>query len=110
MPVAELAALPDGAIKPFTAGAVQGFLINRGGQIHALSRVCRSRHGFCSLALPHDARLEARRREVLPAPGNMVQTARDLRQTEVRSGTMQQNGPGYSWTDASVPASHCRAL
>jgi len=31
MPVADLAALPDGAIKPFMVGAVQGFLINRGG-------------------------------------------------------------------------------
>lgn len=40
MPVATLTDLPEGAIKPFTAGAVQGFLINRGGKIRALSRIC----------------------------------------------------------------------
>jgi nitrite reductase/ring-hydroxylating ferredoxin subunit len=39
-PVATLADLPDGAIRPFTAGAVQGFLIHRNGQLRALSRVC----------------------------------------------------------------------
>lgn len=39
-PVASLADLPDGAIRPFTAGAVQGFLIYRNGQVRALSRVC----------------------------------------------------------------------
>ncbi len=52
MPVADLAALPDGAIKPFMAGAVQGFLINRGGQIHALSRVCT--HMGCLLRFSSD--------------------------------------------------------
>lgn len=40
MPIASLADLPEGAIKAFTAGAVQGFLINRHGQVRALSRVC----------------------------------------------------------------------
>ncbi|MDQ2741423.1 MAG: Rieske (2Fe-2S) protein [Chloroflexota bacterium] len=40
MPVANLADLPEGVIKAFSAGAVQGFLIHRGGQVRALSRVC----------------------------------------------------------------------
>jgi nitrite reductase/ring-hydroxylating ferredoxin subunit len=39
-PVASLADLPDGAIHPFTAGAVQGFLMYRNGQLRALSRIC----------------------------------------------------------------------
>jgi cytochrome b6-f complex iron-sulfur subunit len=51
MPVAELADLPEGAIKPFTAGAVQGFLVNRGGQIRALSRICT--HMGCLLRFSH---------------------------------------------------------
>jgi Rieske Fe-S protein len=39
--------LPDGAIRPFTAGAVQGFLIHRNDQFWALSRVCT--HMGCTL-------------------------------------------------------------
>jgi nitrite reductase/ring-hydroxylating ferredoxin subunit len=46
-PVATLASLPDGAIRPFTAGAVQGFLIHRNGQLRALSRICT--HMGCTL-------------------------------------------------------------
>jgi nitrite reductase/ring-hydroxylating ferredoxin subunit len=46
-PVATLADLPDGAIQPFTAGAVQGFLIYRHGQVRALSRICT--HMGCTL-------------------------------------------------------------
>jgi cytochrome b6-f complex iron-sulfur subunit len=32
--------LATGAVRPFTAGAVQGFLLNDGGSVRALSRVC----------------------------------------------------------------------
>lgn len=38
--VADLAALPHGTVKPFKAGHIQGFLFNRHGQLHALSRIC----------------------------------------------------------------------
>jgi len=48
-PVASLADLPDGAIRPFTAGAVQGFLIYRDGQLQALSRICT--HMGCTLRI-----------------------------------------------------------
>lgn len=47
IPVATVAEVPDGAIKAFTAGAVQGFLINKGGNLRALSRVCT--HMGCTL-------------------------------------------------------------
>jgi Rieske Fe-S protein len=46
-PVATLTELPDGTIRPFTAGAVQGFLIYRHGQLRALSRICT--HMGCAL-------------------------------------------------------------
>lgn len=46
-PVAQLAEVPDGAIKPFTAGSVQGFLVNRNGELRALSRICT--HMGCTL-------------------------------------------------------------
>jgi cytochrome b6-f complex iron-sulfur subunit len=46
-PVASLAGLPDGAIRPFTAGAIQGFLIHRNGELRALSRICT--HMGCAL-------------------------------------------------------------
>jgi nitrite reductase/ring-hydroxylating ferredoxin subunit len=38
--VASAADLPDGTIKTFTAGAVQGFLMHRGGRYRAVSRIC----------------------------------------------------------------------
>jgi Rieske Fe-S protein len=46
-PVASLAELPDGAIRTFTAGGVQGFLIHHHGQLRALSRICT--HMGCTL-------------------------------------------------------------
>lgn len=45
--VAQLADLPDGSIRPFTAGAVQGFLIHRKGNVRAMSRICT--HMGCAL-------------------------------------------------------------
>jgi nitrite reductase/ring-hydroxylating ferredoxin subunit len=48
-PVANLADLPDGRIQPFTAGAVQGFLIHRRGRLWALSRICT--HMGCTLRI-----------------------------------------------------------
>jgi nitrite reductase/ring-hydroxylating ferredoxin subunit len=48
-PVATLSDLPDGAIRPFRAGAVQGFLIHRDGRLWALSRVCT--HMGCTLQI-----------------------------------------------------------
>jgi nitrite reductase/ring-hydroxylating ferredoxin subunit len=38
--VMDQAELPEGAVKPFTAGAVSGFLLRKNGQISALSGVC----------------------------------------------------------------------
>jgi nitrite reductase/ring-hydroxylating ferredoxin subunit len=48
-PVATLAELPDGTIRPFTAGAVQGFLIHHKGELRALSRICT--HMGCTLRI-----------------------------------------------------------
>jgi Rieske Fe-S protein len=45
--VATVAEVPGDTIRPFTAGALQGFLINRGGQYRALSRICT--HMGCTL-------------------------------------------------------------
>lgn len=47
MPVAQVADVPPGAVHPFTAGAVQGFVLNRNGQYRALSRICT--HMGCTL-------------------------------------------------------------
>ncbi len=52
MQVASMADLPEGAIQPFTAGSVQGFLINNGGHIRALSRICT--HMGCTLTFVRD--------------------------------------------------------
>lgn len=38
--VAHASEMPEGAVRPFTAGAVKGFLINHGGEYRALSRIC----------------------------------------------------------------------
>ena len=46
-PVASLAEFPDGTIRAFTAGGVQGFLIHHGGELYALSSVCT--HMGCTL-------------------------------------------------------------
>lgn len=45
--VANVADLPEGAVRAFTAGAVQGYLMNRGGNVRALSRICT--HMGCAL-------------------------------------------------------------
>ncbi|MGH2443635.1 MAG: Rieske (2Fe-2S) protein, partial [Chloroflexota bacterium] len=45
--VASVAEVGDGAVLPFTAGAVQGVLINHAGQLRAMSRVCT--HMGCTL-------------------------------------------------------------
>lgn len=39
-PIADVAAVPVGAVVPFSAGAVQGFVLNRGGEFRAISRIC----------------------------------------------------------------------
>jgi nitrite reductase/ring-hydroxylating ferredoxin subunit len=51
-PVASLADLPEGTIQPFTAGAVQGFLIHRDGRLWALSRICT--HMGCTLRVKRE--------------------------------------------------------
>jgi cytochrome b6-f complex iron-sulfur subunit len=38
--VAQVADLPHGAVRSFSAGAVQGYLMNTHGQVRAISRVC----------------------------------------------------------------------
>jgi len=45
--VAAVAELPEGSVRPFQAGALQGFLVHQNGSIHAVSRVCT--HMGCSL-------------------------------------------------------------
>jgi len=45
--VASAAEVPNGVIRPFTAGAVEGFLFNREGTYRALSRLCT--HMGCTL-------------------------------------------------------------
>jgi Rieske Fe-S protein len=40
VPVAQVADLPHGAVRGFTAGPVQGYLINHHGQLRAVSRIC----------------------------------------------------------------------
>ena len=47
--VANVAEMPEGAVRPFTAGALQGVLINRGGRLKARSRICT--HMGCVLNL-----------------------------------------------------------
>jgi Rieske Fe-S protein len=50
------AELPDGAIRPFTAGAVTGFIERAGGRLRAVSGICT--HQGCRLSLTaHPARL-----------------------------------------------------
>jgi Rieske Fe-S protein len=38
--VAQTAEVPEGAVRPFTAGEIKGFLINSKGNYRALSRIC----------------------------------------------------------------------
>lgn len=47
-PVARAADLGEGAMRPFTAGAIQGILVRRGARIHAMSRICT--HMGCALS------------------------------------------------------------
>lgn len=47
VPVVRIADLPEGAVHPFTVGAVQGFLVNERGSVRALSRICT--HMGCAL-------------------------------------------------------------
>lgn len=47
--VARVADLPEGSAMPFDAGSVRGFIVNRGGQITALSGICT--HQGCLLRL-----------------------------------------------------------
>jgi cytochrome b6-f complex iron-sulfur subunit len=47
--VAAAADLPDGAVRPFTAGAVTGFIQRHRGQLRAVSGICT--HQGCKLAL-----------------------------------------------------------
>jgi nitrite reductase/ring-hydroxylating ferredoxin subunit len=54
--VATSADLPDGAVRPFTAGAITGFVERVGGRPRAVSGICT--HQGCRLALaPDPARL-----------------------------------------------------
>ena len=47
--VATSADLPDGAVRPFTAGAITGFVERAGGRLRAVSGICT--HQGCRLAL-----------------------------------------------------------
>lgn len=46
-PIAAVAAVPEGAVVAFTAGAVQGFVLNTRGEYRAISRICT--HMGCAL-------------------------------------------------------------
>lgn len=48
MEVASVSDVPPGSIRAFTAGSVQGFLINHAGEYRAMSRICT--HMGCALA------------------------------------------------------------
>jgi nitrite reductase/ring-hydroxylating ferredoxin subunit len=50
--VADVAEVPPGSIRPFTAGAVQGVLINSNGSLRAISSICS--HMGCALRLDHE--------------------------------------------------------
>jgi cytochrome b6-f complex iron-sulfur subunit len=50
--VARVADIPTGTLRPFTAGAVQGYLVNQGGRFRALSRLCTDMG--CALAFHAD--------------------------------------------------------
>ncbi len=52
VPVAQVADLPSGAVKSFSAGALQGYVINHNGQVRAISRACT--HMGCSVNFSHD--------------------------------------------------------
>ena len=52
MAVGSVADLPHGSVQPFTAGAVQGFLLNQHGTVRALSRICT--HMGCTLQFDSD--------------------------------------------------------
>jgi cytochrome b6-f complex iron-sulfur subunit len=54
IPVTRLAEMPEGAIHPFTAGAIHGFLIHRDHRLYALSRVCT--HMGCVLDVNREER------------------------------------------------------
>ena len=45
--MAQVADVPEGSIRTFRAGAIQGFLMNRHGEYHAISRICT--HMGCAL-------------------------------------------------------------
>lgn len=51
-PVATLADVPEGTVRPFSAGAVQGFVVNRAGSLYAISRICT--HMGCALRFERD--------------------------------------------------------
>jgi nitrite reductase/ring-hydroxylating ferredoxin subunit len=50
--VADVAEVPPGSVRPFTAGAVQGVLVNSRGNIRAISSICS--HMGCALRLDHE--------------------------------------------------------
>jgi nitrite reductase/ring-hydroxylating ferredoxin subunit len=51
--VATVADVPHGAVRPFVAGSVQGFLINDHGNLRAISRICT--HMGCALNFDRQA-------------------------------------------------------
>jgi cytochrome b6-f complex iron-sulfur subunit len=73
VPVATVADVQPGAVHGFRAGAIQGFLINQGGQYRALSRICT--HMGCSLNFKKDAR---RQGFVCPCHGAEFDMSGDL--------------------------------
>jgi nitrite reductase/ring-hydroxylating ferredoxin subunit len=57
IPVARVADVQEGAVLPFSAGAVQGFLLHQNGQYRALSRICTHMGCFLKYDKPDGALL-----------------------------------------------------
>jgi cytochrome b6-f complex iron-sulfur subunit len=64
--VSTSAELPDGAVRPFTAGAVAGFVSRAEGQPHAVSAICT--HQGCRLSVASPGSHEAGRPATLVCP------------------------------------------
>jgi nitrite reductase/ring-hydroxylating ferredoxin subunit len=86
--VATVADVADGAVRPFTAGAVQGFLVRRGGEFRAISRICT--HMQCTLNFA-----QAQQDLVCPCHGARFDMHGNL-----------ISGPGNSYYPVALPPLH----
>lgn len=90
-PIADIAAVPEGAVVAFSAGSVQGFVLNRSGKYRAISRICT--HMGCKLKFEqadqalqcpcHGAEFDLQG-HMLIGPGGYLQPLPPLPRLEVR--------------------------